>query len=68
MGKLKVMNSVEKTFGRGIVMFAFVMLAIPASGFSHEIPKTEETEELLLKESSSSGQTEEESGQRTITY
>lgn len=68
MGNLKITESLEAMLGRGVVVLAFAMLAIPDSGCAHELPKTEETEALLLTESLSSGQTEEEPAQRTIIY
>ena len=68
MGKSKVTKSVQKTFGRAAALLALVILAIPASGFAHEIPKTEETEALLSKEASAPEQTEEEPEHGTIIY
>jgi len=60
--------SVNPMMSRFSSVIALVMLFIPASGLAHEVPKTGETEELLLEESSTSEQTEQESSESIIIY
>ncbi len=68
MDKLKQGVSEKQSLDLWLPVIALMLLAIPALGFTHEIPKPEQAEESLLDYSLSSEQTEDESGPSTIIY